>query len=357
MLKSVFSVIAVVSLSMLATCASGDAPSTTKTFSIVQPGRDEALRKAMAELVDQILVQKVTAERDWSRLETGLELVVEKKAGKGLPNERAEAVREFLGADRYKKFENFLINQLSSRDSSVSSGAARELGVLLYSADSETELKHAIFRDDASVRIAALTSLVALRTQGAWQLLQQALLSRTMDDLTASEVVDVFYSTDKKRLSEGVPRILNACDGPFVTKALLPAMRLRKDFSDTVARLFLSDRGRVPNTEELTLEQHGRLELEAELLFEIEVNPEPYLRDPAVKRKVEAYAKSKDHSELYRSALLALERAGREQSYFEEMAKDTANPQEKTACLNQIIDSIKNGKRLKPDPLEAAKDE
>jgi hypothetical protein len=311
----------------------------------------------MAELVDQILVQKKTSELDWSRLETGLELAVEKKAGTDLPSEKAEVVREFLGADRYKKFEGFLIAQLEAHDPKERGRAARKLGVLLYSADSENELKKAVFGDDLRVQVYALMSLVSLRTQGAWQLLQQALLSRTMSDPVASEAVKVFCSTDKKRLSEGVPRILSVCDGPFVAKALLPAMRLRRDFPDTVALLFRSDRDRVPDTEKLTLEQVGRLNLETELLFVIESDPELYMRDPVVKQKLEEYAKSKVHTAFYRISLRTLERFGREQAYFEELVKDTTNPQEKADCLNQIIDRIKNGKRLKPEPPEAAKDE
>jgi hypothetical protein len=177
-------------------------------------------------------------------------------------------------------------------------------------------------------------------------------MSRTVDDIRAGQAVETLSSSDIRRLSECAVRILSASDGPSVAVSLLQALKLRDDFPDIAAVLFCNDRVRIPDTEKLTLEQQMRLSLEIELLLGIELNPERYMGNPAVKQKIEEYATSKVRAALYRTALRTWERAGRELSYFEKMVLDTTNPQEKTECLNRIIDRIKNGQRYKPKNAE-----
>jgi hypothetical protein len=358
MLKTVFSVIAVVGSACCPVCVLGvEGDSLNKQAPVYSSVSDKETQERICRLIDEMLAAGHTNDQDRSRLRSGISAIAGQKLASVKPQEKGAVVREILGDERYKAFEAFLLAQMKAADFSERDGAVRALGLTLFSVASEAALKEAVFGGDRQIQVTALTSLAALGNTGAWDLSALVLMSRTVDDMTAAQVVKVLSSSDIHRLAECAPRVLAANDGPFTAVALFPALKLRKEFPDMVAMLFRSDRGRVPDTEKLTLEQHGRLNLETELLFEIELNPEHYLGDPAVRQKIEEYAKSKVHSLLYQISLRTFERFGREQAYFEELAKDTTNPQEKTVYLNRTIDHIKTGQRLKPEPPEAAKDE
>jgi hypothetical protein len=183
------------------------------------------------------------------------------------------SVREIFGDTHYTAFERFLLSQMKTANFPRREAATGVLGQTLFSVASEAAFKEVVFSGDRRIQATALTSLAALGNTGAWDLLALVLMSRTVDDLTAGETVKVLSSSDIHRLSECAVRILAANEGPFVATALLPALKLHKEFPDIMAVLFRNDRVRIPDTEELTFEQRGWLCLEMELLFEIEAKP------------------------------------------------------------------------------------
>jgi hypothetical protein len=172
------------------------------------------------------------------------------------------------------------------------------------------------------------------------------LLSGTLTDPMAADAIEVLLLSDKSTLADNGLAIISANKGPFAVHALLPALRLRKDFKEIVAALFRSNIGRVPDEERLTLIDLAKLNLEFDLLEEISQNFAAYSGDNTVRQKVRDYAKSTAHSQIYTLALLALERSGEDVTYFEQMLEDKTLPKDKANVLNLIINRIRRGQRL-----------
>lgn len=305
-----------------------------------------SLEKGLSELIEQIRSNQRATPKDCTRLRLFIHQLEGGKLNAAAPDKRQQIVRDVLGAGRYKSVEDLLFAQMKLADTVLRECAIRTLGQVLYSASSEDYLKGVVFGPDRQARFFALTSLAALGTPGANDLLTVMLLSGTLTDPMAGDAIDVLLLSDKSTLVDIGQAVISANKGPLAVKALLPALRLRKDFREIVATLFRSDIGRVPDEERLTLIDHAKLNLEYDLLEEISQNVATYSNDKTVRQKVAEYAKSMAHSEIYTLALLALERSGEDMAYFERMLEDKTLPKEKVNVLNLIINRIRRGQRL-----------
>ncbi|GEM_PF-4087046 len=325
------------------TCWATDNREEVKEITVLS---SDSLEKGLSDLIGQIRSNQRASSKDCTRLRVFIDQLAGGKLNAAGPDKRQQIVREVLGAENYKSVEDILLAQIKSTDPALRDCAIRTLGKVLCSASSEDCLKSVVFGPDRLARFFALTSLVALGTPGANDLLTVMLLSGTLTDPMAADAIEVLLLSDKSTLADNGLAIISANKGPFAVHALLPALRLRKDFKEIVAALFRSNIGRVPDEERLTLIDLAKLNLEFDLLEEISQNFAAYSGDNTVRQKVRDYAKSTAHSQIYTLALLALERSGEDVTYFEQMLEDKTLPKDKANVLNLIINRIRRGQRL-----------
>ena len=255
-----------------------------------------SLKTGLSDLIGQICSNQQASPNDCTNLRLFIHQLEGGELNTASPDKKQQIVRDVLGAEHYKSVEDILVAQMKSADPVLRNCAIRALGPVLYSASSADSLKSIVFGPNHQSRFFALTSLVALGTPGANDLLIVMLLSGTLTDQMAGDAIHVLLFSDKSTLADNGLIIISANKGPLAVKALLPALRLRKDFQETVANLFCSNIGRVPDEERLTLMDHARLNLEFDLLEEISRNFAAYSINNTVSQKVIDYAKSVTYS-------------------------------------------------------------
>lgn len=345
--KFIFLVVIAVGVCSTA-CWAVDNPEEARQVSV---SSTNSVAKSLSALIEQIRSNHRANSKDCTRLQLIIgELGGDKLSG-AEPSARQQIVRDILGAEHYKMIEEMLSSQLNSADADLRNCAIWALGQSLFSASSVASLKDIVFGPDREAQFFALTSLVALGTPGANDLLTLMLLSETLTDPMATDAIQVLLLSDTSLLTEHGLAIMVANKGPLAVKALLPALKLRKDYQAIVTALFRSDIGRVPDEEQLTLMDHAKLTLEFALLTEMQQNFAVYSHDSVVKRKVLDYAKSRVHYQIYTVALITLERSGEGAAYFEQMLEDKTLPEKKVGVLNRILNRIRLGQG--PETSEA----
>lgn len=316
-------------------------------FTTSSKNEKSSLNKNVQKLIERILTNKLASPQDCARLRSMVQVMLD-ELDEGLDlSEKEESVRSLLGDEGYHSIENVLISQTSSTNKVLRISAIRILGQVMCSSSSEKVLKETVYNADKDIQVSALLSLVALETPGSTEILMSMLLSGDMSDPMAADAIKVLMEKQNRKLANRGLLIISRNNGVFAIKALLPALKERNDFSEIVRELFVSNIGRVPNDLKLTLTQHVKKGLEFDLIDEIYENYKSYNNDKDVLLKLEEYANSTAHSELYTLALLLFERSGKNIEYFSKMYDDKETPEEKRQILALIIDRIKRGERLK----------
>lgn len=333
--------ITAVGMSFLTSWATAGEKETTN----IVVSSSNSMENGIFVLVEKIKSKKSASPHDCARLQLFISQLIGDRLVTVGPDERQRIVQDALGSERYRLVEAVLLDQLKSQDSELRICAIQTLGKDMFSKVSENSIKDFVFESDRRTQYYSLSSLAALGMQGANNLLVLALLSGTLPDLMATDAIEVMLLSDKTMLSEIGPEIISANKGAGAINALMPALRIRKDFMGIVADLFRDDVAQVLDVDRLSLVDVAKANLEYGLLEVVMENYGAFSHDEAIVKKIERYAKSKGHPELYTLALLALERSGMDVKYFENMLMDKATPEQKVKILNLVINRIKKGER------------
>ena len=255
---------------------------------------------------------------------------------------------EALGDKRYEDLSGLLGRQLESTDGELIQAALLGLGPELFVTQAIEEIKRFALSSDAIIQLSALQALAALDVQGARTLLYHMLKSPLLDDLNARITVRALYVSNDPLLEAYALGVIEKGNrGPTVIRELIPLITRRSDRLLLMGNMLKSEKYRPPEVETLDLDGMSRVKITYECLGTVASSRPYFLGDDELLKAVEYYAKSRLHSQLYTSALLALEKSGKSIEFFEEMRAAVDTPEEKRRVLEKVIRRIQGGERLK----------
>ncbi len=297
-------------------------------------------------LLQRVKEQEHVSMQDSSSIDRTVGRLIEDKILGLTADGRRELVRKTIGQEDYSMLERVFLKQLDSSDASQRRSALRSLGYPLFVSNAADRIKAFVFHSDRMTQYLAVRSLVYLDVAGASGLLTDMIRSGVLMDYQLSEAVQTLYITNDKGLDNLAMALLETNPGGWTFKSLLPVLRKRPDYRDIVSRVFKSSMFDVPDQEGLPMEQQSKALAEYDLLEAIFSDPQSFMADEAIRKKVSMYASTK-YNGLYTLALLTLEKSGQDIDFFAEMAKDSQLPAEKKQVLSLIIARIQKGERLK----------
>jgi hypothetical protein len=284
--------------------------------------------------------------KDISDLKSSITMLIQDKFMEISAAERQKLVRNTIGEDTYSIFEKMCLKMLSSNNAVQQSSALVFLGFPLFDLNVSEEIKKFVFNKNKEIQLTAIESLVYLDIKGADFLLCNLSLSGILPDYQQASVIDALYRTNNKDLPIIAPTLLTRDIGGGAFKSLLPVLKKRDDYNTIAAGVFKSSMFNVPDKEKLTIEEHAKVSALHSILEDIFENISVYMADVDVKKKVIMYANAK-YNRLNKMSLLILEKSGQDKDYFSKMLKDDNLTDEKKQTLENVINRIQKGERLK----------
>ncbi len=260
-------------------------------------------------------------------------------------------VKKRIGAEHYERLETLLLRQLHTSNASLPNkkAAITALGYPLFSMDAIGPVKEFAFHQHKITQLEAILSLTYLEVPGAGTILNNMLLSGTLNDYFSSRAVKALYYSRERDLGNTAITLLGKKPGGSTFKGLVPILKERTGWPQLLLTLFKSDMYHVEKKENMSTGEKYLILAEKELLDEIGLDPQRYLTDPEVKAKILRYASNSTGKEpdlLRIKSLLILEKTGQELEYFTKMMNDENLPENTKMALEYIIARIKNGQRL-----------
>jgi len=260
-------------------------------------------------------------------------------------------IKEKIGEKNYERLETLLLERLSSSSAPpyIKNDAIITLGYPLFSVDAVEILKEFTFSQNRITQLLAVIALTHLEVPGAGSILNNMLLSGTLNDYWATKAVQALYRSEDRDINNVAVALLGKKIGGSTFRALVPILKERADWPTILLNIFKSDVYHLEHKENMSTDEKYMILAEKEMLDEINLDPNGFMEDPIVKAKVIKYATNstgKESDVLRIKSLIILEKTGQELEFFTKMMKKNDLPKNTRMALQYIVNRIKNGQRL-----------